>query len=56
MKHKRLILAVYGLVVICVWWIIQEGESISGWFTALLIIAAGVGADYIITSRKRRLR
>ena len=49
MAHKRLVFAVYASVVVCVWWLLGHAQSVMGWLLALLIVALGLSADYVIT-------
>ena len=49
MVHKRLVFAVYASVVVCVWWLLGHAQSVTGWLLALLIVALGLSADYVIT-------
>jgi hypothetical protein len=56
MFFKRLIFAVYFIVAICAWWLIEQGDSVWSWLLFLPILGAAFSLDYFIGRWRQRVR
>jgi hypothetical protein len=56
MIFKRLTFAVYSIIALCIWWLIQHANSLSGWMLFLPILGAGLSLDYFIGRWEQRVQ